>query len=109
MRAQLSEARQGPRRDLIAVIREVNLQVFLHARGGFGQDENAFAQIYRLVDVVGDEQNRHTPAAVEVTDQVFQIGARLSIDGGERLVHDQYFGLVGDGASDRHPLLHAPG
>ena len=40
-------------------------------------------------------------------DQVLQVGAGLRVDRGERLVHQQDLGLVGQRAGDRHALLHA--
>ena len=47
--------------------------------------------------------------AVQRADQVLQVGAGLRVDRGERLVHEQHLGLVGDRAGDRHALLHAAG
>ena len=44
-----------------------------------------------------------------VAHQVFEVGPCLRVDRGERLVHDEHLGLIGDGAGDRDALLHAAG
>ena len=38
-----------------------------------------------------------------------QIFARLGVERGERLVHQENVGIVGEAAGDRHALLHAAG
>ena len=67
------------------------------------------AEVDRLVDVVGDEQDGDAELAATAADEILQVGAGLRVDGGERLVHQQHLRLVRDGAGDRHALLHAAG
>ena len=69
----------------------------------------ALAEVHRLVDVVGDEEEGHAEVAPDLADQVLQVGPGLRVDGGERLVHQQHAGLVRDGTRDGHPLLHTAG
>ena len=77
--------------------------------GDGGQHDHPLAEVDRLVDVVGDEQQGHAEALPHRADQVLEVGPGLRVDRRERLVHQQHPRLVGDGAGDRDPLLHAAG
>ena len=46
---------------------------------------------------------------VDPEHEVLEVGAGLRVDRGERLVHEQDLGLVGEGPRDRHALLHPAG
>ena len=45
----------------------------------------------------------------DLQDEVLEVGAGLRVDRGERLVHEQQLGLVGQRAGDGDALLHAAG
>ena len=77
-----------------------------------GEDDSTStrcAEVDRLVDVVGDEQDRHAEPLPQRPDQVLQVGPGLRVDRGERLVHQQDLRLVRDRPGDRDPLLHPAG
>ena len=71
------------------------------------EHDDAVGQVDRLVDVVGHEQHGHAVLLADPQDEVLQVAARLRVDRGEQLVHEQDLRLVGERPRDRHPLLHA--
>ena len=88
---------------------QVDRQVLLHPRRRLRQHDDAFAQVHRLIDVVRHEEDRHPALQVQAAHEVFEVGAGLGVDRGERLVHDEHLGLVRDRARDRDALLHPAG
>jgi hypothetical protein len=73
------------------------------------QDDDAVCHVHGLVDVVRDEEDRDAVLLLHPQDEILEVSARLRVDGGERLVHQQDRRLVGERAGDRDTLLHAPG
>ena len=74
------------------------------AAGRTGQHDDAIGEVGRLLDVVRHEQDglaRRLPDSGELVLQAF---ARDGVEGGERFVHQQHFGLDGKRARQRHPL-----
>ena len=69
----------------------------------------AVAEEDRLLDVVGDEQDRLLRRLRDLVELLAERDARLRIDGRERLVHQHHFGIRGERARDGHALLHAAG
>src|SRR3954470_13188524 len=63
----------------------------------------------RFADVVGDEDDglsRVLPDARELAEEDV---AGLRVEGAERLVHEEDFGVASERAGERDPLAHAPG
>ena len=109
VRSQFGESGQGAGRDLVALGGEVDREVLLHPGRRLRQHDDPLAKVDGLVDVMRDEEDRHPPIPVQCPDEILEIGAGLRVDGREGLVHDQHLGLIGDGARDRHALLHSSG
>src|ERR1700733_9517318 len=63
----------------------------------------------RLVDVVSDEQHGLAGRAPDLEQLLLHHAARLRVERGEWLVHQQDFGFVGEYAGDLDALLHAAG
>jgi hypothetical protein len=72
-----------------------------------GEDVDRIRQVDRLRDVVGDEEVGVVLGPRDVQEQALHPPAGLRIEGPEGLVHEDDLGPVDEGASDRHPLLHA--
>jgi hypothetical protein len=92
--------------DLVAGPGQVDGDGLADAGGRGRQDQDAVGQVDRLVDVVGDQQDREAGAVPHLEQQVLQVGPGLSVHRRERLVQQQDLGLVGEGAGDGCPLLH---
>ena len=59
--------------------------------------------------VVRDEEHRRPALLPDPGQFLLQRHARLRVDAGERLVHQQHVGLVGQRPHHADPLLHAAG
>ena len=73
------------------------------------QDEHAVGEVDRFVDVVGDVHDRHPSVlwlAVELQQDVLELGAGERVDRGEGLVQQEDLRARDQRACDRHPLLH---
>ena len=105
--AQLRELGQLLRGHLVARARQRDVERLLHDRRALREDHDAVGEVDGLVDVVRDEQDRDAVVVADLQHEVLEVGARLRVDGGERLVHQQDLGPVGEPAGDRHALLHA--
>ena len=77
--------------------------------GALREHDDAVGEVDGLVDVVGDEEDRDPVVLAHLEDEVLEVAARLRVDGGERLVHEQDRRLVGERAGDRDALLHPAG
>src|SRR5215211_3135835 len=71
------------------------------------KDENAVADLQRLVDMMGDEHRGFAVLLDEADEFGAQIARRHLVEGGERLVAEQDFRLHGESAGDRDALAHA--
>ena len=74
-----------------------------------GQYGDPLAEVDGLVDAVGDEQDGLAGGPPDAQQLVLQRLAGLRVQCRERLVHQQHFGVEGEAAGDRHPLLHTAG
>src|SRR5216684_5480525 len=72
-----------------------------------GEDAHPVGQGDGLLQIVGDEDHRSLEGAPQLEQFVFHQGARLHVQGAERLVHQQDLRLVDKGLGQRHPLAHA--
>ena len=73
------------------------------------QGDHPVGQVDGLVDVVRDEHDRDADLLPHPQDEVLKLEPGLRVHRGEGLVHQQQVRPVGQGAGDRHPLLHAAG
>src|SRR6185295_2649645 len=73
----------------------------LDAAGAARHDDDAIAQVDRLLDAVRDEEDGVVELALQARDLLLQHGARLRVERAERLVHQQDVGLDGERARDR--------
>src|SRR5829696_9107531 len=109
VRPQAGELRQLLRLHLVARLWQTDLADLLHGGRRGREDDDPVAEVDGLVDVVGHEDDGDAVPATQVQHQVLQVRAGLSVDRGERLVHEQDLGLVCERAGDRHALLHPAG
>ena len=58
-------------------------------------------------EVVGDQDDRHPPLAVEIAQQLDDRGLDRNVERGGRLVGDQERGLIRQSHGDHGPLAHA--
>ena len=68
------------------------------------EDEHPVGQRERLVDVVGDEQDRRLVALPELGDEGVHLDPGQRVQRAERLVEQQQVGLADQGAGQRHAL-----
>ena len=73
------------------------------------QHRHLVAEFDRLVDVVGDEEDRLAQFALQPQEFVLQLLADHRVDRRERLVHEHDRRVGGQRARDPHPLLLPPG
>src|SRR6267378_1546575 len=73
------------------------------------QNENAIAEANRFAHIVGDEDDGLSGLAPDTLELVVEQVAGLRIESGKWFIHQEDVGLHGQGASQRHALLHAPG
>src|SRR5438034_85985 len=76
-------------------------------RGRPAQDDDPVAEDERLVDRVGDEQERRVGAVEDRAELALQPSSRQRVERAERLVHQQDTRLERQRARDRDTLLHA--
>jgi hypothetical protein len=107
--AVAGEGLVGLRADLVPGPRQRDVHDLGHHAGRAGQHRHPVREVDRLVDVVGDEHDRHAEPLAHPQDEVLELEPGLRVHRGERLVHQQQIGLVGEGARDRDPLLHPAG
>ena len=69
--------------------------------------DHPVAEIDRLLEIVGDEEDRRLRRARDFEHLVLQALARHRVERAERLVHHQRVGLLREAAGDLQPLLHA--
>ncbi len=66
-------------------------------------------QRHRLIDVMGDKQNRCAAVAPDIEQEILHLGPCLHVERRERFVHQQDLGPHRQGAGDGHALAHAAG
>ncbi len=71
------------------------------------EDRDPVAHLDRLVDVVGDEEDRLLHLGLEAQELVLEALAVDRVDRAERLVHQHHAGVRGKRARHAHPLLLA--
>jgi hypothetical protein len=69
-------------------------------------DGDAIAEEHRLVQVVGDEDDRLAQFLLQLDELHLHLAADERIECGEGLVHEQDVGIGGECAGETHPLLH---
>src|SRR5215469_5870230 len=96
----------------ISPMREPNFEIGANSGGVLAQDNDAIGQQDRFLDVVSNDEDRagrHFLVDPQLEQFVAQVLSREHIESGERLVHEQYFGLYDQRARKPHALLHATG
>ena len=78
-----------------------------HAPGARRQHDHAVAEAGRLLDVVGDEQDRARLLAQRLREPVLHLAARERVERGEGLVQAQDRLAREQGAQEGHALAHA--
>src|SRR6516162_4576506 len=77
--------------------------------GPAGQHHDPVAEPDRLPHVVRDEQYGQPPVHADPVELVVQQVPGHSVQGAERLVHEEHVGVGGQRPGHRHPLPHAAG
>ena len=83
--------------------------VQLSQRPADPQHRHLIAQLDRLIDVVGDEDDGLAQFALKPQELVLQLFAHHRVDRAERLVHQHHRRVGGECPGHPHPLLLAPG
>ena len=68
---------------------------------------DAVGHVAHDAEVVGDQQDRHAEAGLQVLEQSEDLRLDRHVEGGGRLVGDQQVGLVGQGHGDHYTLALA--
>src|SRR5438874_455074 len=92
----------------VAWSRQVDLVVALHRPRSGRDDEDPVAERDRLFEVVRDEHHRRGARGPQAQQLVLHQGARLHVEGAERLVHQQDARSVDQALCERDSLPHAP-
>jgi len=71
--------------------------------------DDAVGQVHRFFDVVGDEEDGLRARLRDAADLFLEAHAGHRVESAERLVHQQALRIDGEGARERHALLHPPG
>jgi hypothetical protein len=100
----------GARR-IVARARQIDLDNVAHMARAVAHHHHPVGKEYRLVDRMGDEDDRTSfrrgPCLAPDAQQfVLQNRARLRVERGERLVHQQIFGPVGEETRESDALAH---
>ena len=91
---------------LIAAARQIDLELDADAAGMRQQTDDTVAQVNRLFQIVGDEDNGSIAGARQRQHLVLQSLTRHRIECAEWLVHQQRLGLLGEAACNLQALLH---
>ena len=97
------------RRCHIARSRQTDWNNLLDAPRARRHHHDAIAEQDGFFDIVRDEYCGAPLRAPYRQQLLLHHGAGLRVKGGKRLVHQQYFWVVDENASQRHPLAHAAG
>src|ERR1700741_2149271 len=73
------------------------------------EQRDLVGQVRRLLDAVGDKNDRFLVVAQEVQQVLLELAPRLLVDRGERLVHQDDVGVDGERAREADALAHAAG
>ena len=71
--------------------------------------DRPLTQVGHHTEVVGDEQDAHVAFALQLAQQVEDLGLHGDVERGGGLVGDQHVGVARQRAGDRHALRHATG
>ena len=82
--------------------------VVLLEDASFGEHGDPVTELRRLLDVVGDEDDRLLELLLQVEELVLESLAGDGIHGGEGLVHEQDRGVGSEGSGHPDPLALAP-
>ena len=97
-------ATRGPRARAAA---ERHRKDLAHAAGSRGEEHDPVAQQQGLLQGVGDVDHRLAEGGPDAQQFLLHDRPGLRVEGGQRLVHEEHLGIVGQRAGDPHPLLHA--
>ena len=90
----------------VAGPRELHVDDLFDAARARGHEHDAVAQTHRLADVVRYEDDGFLRSEPHPLELFVERLARLRVEGGERLVHEQRAGLADQSASQGTPLPH---
>ena len=90
-------------------VRQVDVDLPADAAGVRVQHDDPIRQAHRLADRVRDEQDRLVRLEPQLLELLVQQRARLGVEGGERLVHQQDGRVHHQRPGDRDALPHAAG
>ena len=72
-------------------------------------DQDPVCTLARHAEVMGDEQQRHAPLALDAVQQVEHLALGGHVERRGRLVADQHLGVAREAGGQCHPLTHATG
>ena len=97
------------RRRRIARARDLDQEIALDRSRPVGHHDDAVGQVDRLLDAVGDEQDRLFELGPQAQQFVLQVAPGERVERAEGFVHQQDRRIERQHARDRHPLAHAAG
>ena len=86
---------------------QFNVDNALHLTRPIGHHHDAIRQLHGFGEIVGDQQSRLIELLLDLRDLVAQQEARLFVERGERLSHQENLGLRDQRARNRDALAHA--
>src|SRR5581483_5397341 len=104
-------ARRGGNIEVFKVprTRKVDLELAFHAARAEGEQDHAIAEADCFTHVVRDKDNGASGFSPKALEFIMQQVARLRVQGGERLVHQQDVRLCSQRAGQGDALSHAAG
>src|SRR6476660_2678891 len=89
--------------------REFDYEFLLHPSRMRRKKQDPITQTNRFTNVVGDKDNGFAARFPNALEIAVKLLAGESIEGGERLIHQEDAGIRREGARQSHALLHSPG
>jgi len=71
------------------------------------ENQDAITQPHRLPGVVRDKEDGQAVLAPQPLELLVEQVAGDGVEGGERLIHQEHIGVLGESSSERDALLHA--
>ena len=87
-------------------LEQAGRRLHLHLLAGI-HDHDPVGGLRHHAHVVGDQHQRHAAFALEIQQQVDDLGLDGDVQRRGRLVGDQQAWIAGDRHGDHHPLVHA--
>src|SRR5262245_16213495 len=89
--------------------RKIDVDLAIDSARRRGHDKDAIAHVDRLINVVGNEQHGGATILPQAQHFVLHPHAGEGVEGAERLIKQEYFGMIDECACKRDTLGHPTG